>query len=193
MSRYNEDIKWAYDYKHLLTVYNKGSDDLDINSIPLQNVGREAHTFLYHIINNYDSLAETTIFFQGMINDRNEQKIMPFDKYLFNSKNNITGKLSYCEEDYNWNYDYYNNKIGKSKYTLGDFCEKILKKKFIYPLKFVRGAYISVGKNLILQNPKNYYENILNNSFLSTYSDLEDAHFMERLWIQIFCGIPISQ
>lgn len=62
MARYNEDISWAYDYKHLLTVYNKGHDNLDISSIKLDNVGRESHTFLYHIVKNYNNLSDTTVF-----------------------------------------------------------------------------------------------------------------------------------
>jgi hypothetical protein len=190
LARYNEDISWSNDYSHIRTVYNKGLDNLDasIQPIKLPNVGREAHTFLYHIIHNYDNLADNTIFFQAMINDRSEQTIRPFHNYLFNSANTIFARLDYLEESYNWNWEYYKDKPNsKSDYCLGDFCKKILLRTFKdYPPKFVRGAYISVGKNIILKNSKEYYQNILDKSKLSTDSDPEEAHFMERLWLHMF-------
>ena len=66
IARYNEDLKWLNPYISIATIYNKGSESECINnSIKLPNVGRESHTYLYHIINNYDNLADRTIFFQG--------------------------------------------------------------------------------------------------------------------------------
>ena len=73
IARYNEDLSWLKkipkDIK--ITIYNKGLDDieqmktLNYDIIKLPNVGRESHTYLYHIINNYDNLAHKTIFCQG--------------------------------------------------------------------------------------------------------------------------------
>ena len=69
VARYNENLDWLKKIKKSkdlkITVYNKGKDDIDIPFIPLPNVGRESHTYLYHIINNYDNLADQTIFCQG--------------------------------------------------------------------------------------------------------------------------------
>lgn len=127
-----------------------------------------------------------------MINDRYEQIILSFEKYIFNSSNTLVCRPNFCEEKYDWHYDYYNGKPGKSPYSLGDFCKIQLNREIKYPIKFVRGAYMSIGKELILRNSLDYYENILNNSTLSKYSYLEEAHFMERLWLLIFLGQPIS-
>jgi len=69
VARYNENLDWLKEIKKSkdikITVYNKGKDDIDVPFIPLPNVGRESHTYLYHIINNYDNLADQTIFCQG--------------------------------------------------------------------------------------------------------------------------------
>lgn len=66
IARYNEDISWLSKVKNMkITIYNKGVDDLNLNNIKLPNIGRESHTYLTHIINNYDNLADTTIFCQG--------------------------------------------------------------------------------------------------------------------------------
>jgi Protein of unknown function (DUF3431) len=32
----------------------------------LENIGREAHTYLYHICNNYRLLSDVTVFVQAM-------------------------------------------------------------------------------------------------------------------------------
>lgn len=64
VARYNEDISWTKPFETITTIYNKGEDNIP-NSINLKNVGRESHTYLYHIVNNYDSLADITVFFQG--------------------------------------------------------------------------------------------------------------------------------
>jgi hypothetical protein len=71
VARYNENLDWlkkiekSKDIK--ITVYNKGQDDIsiDVPFIKIPNIGRESHTYLYHIINNYDNLADQTIFCQG--------------------------------------------------------------------------------------------------------------------------------
>lgn len=70
IARYDEDLKWILNnskYAQHATIYNKGENNINtlLTSIPLQNVGRESHTYLYHIINNWDNLADRTIFFQG--------------------------------------------------------------------------------------------------------------------------------
>ena len=69
VARYNENLDWLKKIKKSkdlkITVYNKGPDDIDVPFIRLPNIGRESHTILYHIINNYNNLADQTIFCQG--------------------------------------------------------------------------------------------------------------------------------
>jgi hypothetical protein len=76
IARYNEDLSWLKKIPKSIkiTIYNKGIDDIEnmknlknlkYNIIKLPNIGRESHTYLYHIINNYDKLADKTIFCQG--------------------------------------------------------------------------------------------------------------------------------
>ena len=64
IARYREDVSWAdglgYDY----VVYDKGGND-DVNALPLPNIGREAHTYLTHIVTEYDHLAPMNVFLQG--------------------------------------------------------------------------------------------------------------------------------
>lgn len=65
VARYNEDVAWLKrvpkDFR--ITVYDKG--DGSSGGIPLANEGREAHTYLHHLAERYDSLADVTVFVQG--------------------------------------------------------------------------------------------------------------------------------
>jgi hypothetical protein len=67
IARYNEDLSWLKKLPKSIkiTIYNKGNDNIEYPFIKLPNIGRESHTYLYHIINNYDKLADQTIFCQG--------------------------------------------------------------------------------------------------------------------------------
>ena len=65
IAKYKEDISWINKIKnHNITVYDKSEDPIK-DSIKLPNVGREGHTFLYHIVQNYDNLDDITVFLQG--------------------------------------------------------------------------------------------------------------------------------
>mmetsp|Transcript_21547 Transcript_21547/g.36716 ORF Transcript_21547/g.36716 Transcript_21547/m.36716 type:complete len:106 (+) Transcript_21547:177-494(+) len=46
-------------------VYSKNLDKTPDDAISLPNVGREAHTFLYHIVEKYNYLADWNVFTEG--------------------------------------------------------------------------------------------------------------------------------
>ena len=60
VARYNENLNWLEDFKDDINfhIYNKGNDIIEYQNIKLPNIGREAHTYRTHIINNYDNLDE---------------------------------------------------------------------------------------------------------------------------------------
>lgn len=70
VARYNEDISNFVRFNPHLFVYNKGDDNINPNIDPtkiikLPNLGREAGTYIYHILQNYDNLAPYIIFTQA--------------------------------------------------------------------------------------------------------------------------------
>ena len=93
-----------------------------------------------------------------------------------------------------------------SAYTLGEFFTKVLHRKYVSnadyqrslkgtrnrtrgepgPVRWVPGAYFSVGRNLVHRNPRQYYKHILNATNLTLCADPEDGHYMERAWMAIF-------
>jgi hypothetical protein len=67
VARYLEDLAWLRNIPPQIraTVYDKNTASPHPDSIPLPNVGREAHSYLHHIIARYDELAPITVFSQG--------------------------------------------------------------------------------------------------------------------------------
>ena len=72
VSRYKENIDWISDVHESvdsIIVYNKGGEiehkDPRVKIVRLKNVGREAHSYFYHFINNRYRLAEHTLTCQG--------------------------------------------------------------------------------------------------------------------------------
>ncbi|KAL1800392.1 hypothetical protein ACET3X_000734 [Alternaria dauci] len=85
--------------KALVTIYLKDSeaDERQIKQetnahevIKLPNVGREAETYLNHIVNRWDSLAERTVFLQADVH--NPREFYPFFERYFRA--NQTGFLN---------------------------------------------------------------------------------------------------
>jgi len=68
LAQYHEDISWTTEYAApgvCFTVYSKGEEP-PVGAVRLPNVGRESHTFLHHIVHNYDTLAPWTVFSQAV-------------------------------------------------------------------------------------------------------------------------------
>jgi hypothetical protein len=79
--RHAEDISWSDPFAAVRTVYEKPGTELaalspttplsataaasDAASVVLPNVGKEQHAYLTHIVRNYDSLADRTVFMHG--------------------------------------------------------------------------------------------------------------------------------
>lgn len=63
VAHYQEDLNWLHGIPDVL-VYSKGPHPPP-GAIQLHNQGREACTYLDHLIRNYDNLAPVTLFTQG--------------------------------------------------------------------------------------------------------------------------------
>ena len=83
VARYKEDIEWVMAYNDIVIIYNKGPDlNLPFKKIiKLENIGREGHTYLHHIIENYNNLSNKTIFTQGSPFEHNNTILFGVDNY----------------------------------------------------------------------------------------------------------------
>lgn len=69
VARYRESVAWLGGLEvdaGSVYLYNKGGlSDAGYVNIPLENVGRESHTYLHHIVTCWDSLTDYVVFCQG--------------------------------------------------------------------------------------------------------------------------------
>mgnify|MGYP003660024033 CR=1 FL=1 len=85
VNQYKYDVSWVPRYTDNYIIYDKGETELESDKvIKLPNVGHNIHTYFHHIIENYDDLADVTIFVKGDVFPRHctEEKF----KRLVNSK-----------------------------------------------------------------------------------------------------------
>lgn len=194
VARYNEPLDWL---DHLpdglnVHVYNKG-EPIDRPHVQLENIGRESHTYLTHIIQNYDRLAQFTIFVQGYPFDHNEttkdHEATPerIHEWLTRWKNEL----------YHYGYTKYVYAIRRSRdwrcpvehvtlqpLTLGEWASVYIDKDVGFPrLAMYVGACFGVKRDLIHSRPKEYYQRLLETL---TTDNPEEGYFMETFWVYIF-------
>jgi hypothetical protein len=209
ISRFNEDLNWTLESPFNLfqyIVYNKGNND-NFNKtnvkkiINIENVGRESHTYLYHIIKNYENLASITVFFPGSLNlDYKKTKA----RLVLNNiiKNNYFAAFFVGE---------YNNDLKEqfNNFTLDNWVttdknnfelnnESPLQQSVIRPYQnwythffgnttanwSTWWGIFSIDKRDIIQHPIERYQGLLQT--VNTHSNPEAGHYIERSWGVIF-------
>lgn len=173
LARYKEDIIWA---KRLsgckLTVYNKFKGQ---NLLP--NIGYEAHTYLHHIVTNYDDLAEITVFSQASLHPHVsvpffQSQVLQLDGSNFKP---FTG-LCFCSKD-------------GSPHHGGLQIETFWNDLFGTPcpdfFTFHPNAIFSVPAKIIHIHKIEFYQKAL-----ALCRTKEDACIMERLWKVLFTVAP---
>ena len=208
ISRYNENLLWLSEepfrnYRNI--IYNKGINndylltDKTYKTYILNNVGREGHTYLYHIIHNYDNLADITVFLPAsseiyykkeqainIINKVNETYNSTFQTY----SNNIYDEFKNFAAENNVSSNNYNNRLinNETVLTLSDirpygnwfkyhFGDIVVNHYSFYGI-------FAIHKKHILQHPKSYYEVLIKE--LEVSSNPEVGHYYERSWAAIF-------
>lgn len=200
VARYRENLGWLrrVPSKFKITIYNKG--DASEYRIPdarceisLPNTGREAHTYLHHIVDRYEDLAPVTVFCQGR----------PFDhvpnfhtllKQLARGELEIDGFrwLGFVidRDDRNgtrlfqqWSKNAERRPLPMDRYWKELFGSTI-PKEFVFYL----GAHFIVTADQIRQRPHSFYQRALR--LADKVPDA--AHCFERTWDQTFGvnGIP---
>jgi hypothetical protein len=191
IARYNEDINYLSYFKNIIIVYNKGEDNIDpsFKSIKLPNIGRESHTYLYHIIQNYDNLSKKTLFLQGKINDH---KPLPINEYFKSydfigrkSKHEINLIKNHINHSGKYLKELKNGNLKKSKYSPYEWINMIgIDISNLNDFEMIWGANFCISKDLILKKPKIFYENLM--KYIEYDYNPEEGHFFERSWYLIF-------
>jgi hypothetical protein len=159
VARYKENIGWiTHDpsiYKDCrFFVYNKGPKIPNYPTIDIPNVGRETETYFRHIVENYDSLAEHTLFIQAE----------PFF-HAHIMIGNVGAVINHCArlKDEIIQFDSelsQENLLVGDDYKIREYSEFLFGKKFDSVI-FSQGCQWRVSRNLIRRHPLETYKKIL--------------------------------
>lgn len=199
VARYDEDVAWAARYPRRV-VYNKGDraglpPQLLPDTVDLPNVGREAHTYLHHIVTHYDELDDVTVFAQGRWRDHYPATTLdalfdlPPDARV--SANCVDsrpwGQLA-RHPAFNWpHHPTPDRPIAPTplREDLGPWYERVFGEPFDpRETRVYWGAVFSVRREAVRRWPRALYESLLRE--VSGDANPIAAYFMERLWYSMF-------
>lgn len=190
IARYKESLQWLDKFElpcHEVRfwVYDKDPSTKFETKVKheyetLPNIGREAHTYLYYIINNYDNLGDEILFLQGN----------PFDheKNWNIYQNFIDGKADYTKYK---TFDIVSTQKhffqSNPRYTtlFKEVFDDSSNKCLIVPphrFEFSSGAQYIVKKEAILNRPIEVWQKLYDISLKSEQFPWD----VERLWMYIF-------
>ena len=209
IARFNEDLSWTIESPFNLfqyIVYNKGNNENFIKTnvkqiINIENVGKNDHTFLYHVTENYVNLSNITVFFPGSLNMVFKKK--KAEKILNNIIKSNYSKAYFIGEYHNelkkhfdnfkldnWTTSDNNNLLLNNEYALKKCVFRPYGKWYT---NFFGNAsahwstcwgIFSVDKRDIVQHPIERYQRLLQT--VNTSSNPEAGHYIDRAWGVIF-------
>jgi len=209
VARYNEKLEWLNEdpfNKYPIICYNSGDNNNfyktnNMQITQIDNIGKEAYVYLYHIVNNYDKLADITIFLPGSTNTVhkiNNAKHLIYETEKYNNTVFISSIFEDVQQNlYDFKLDSWcstsdQNKIKNNECKLNlanirpfglwyDRFFKNVKTKYVNYF-----GLLSIKKKHIIQKPKEFYEQLLNEF---KHPNDEVAHYFERSWEAIFYPI----
>jgi len=161
VAKYKEDVRWTenIDSKNLY-VYDKSGEKTSYT--PLQNVGRESHTYIHHIIEHYDNLPEYLIVIQGNPFDHiNKDTYNYIDHYTI-QKNIIELIESHPKSITSFYGKNYKEHIDVFKgLKLREYYNYFFNSN-IEEFEFSPGCQYIIPRDCILKHSKKFYINLLN-------------------------------
>lgn len=216
VARYNENVDWldTDPFKNMnIIIYEKGPYHIKnksehTQSISLPNVGRCDHTFLHHIIENYNNLSDVTVFLPGsatmdhkLINlDRIKHAIKKYNEtadisHIYKTQQEMcynvpNDELELFELD-NWTASHSDNKNINNESALqlspirpfGAWFKENLPHLTLKPCVWYSGIFIAT-KNQIHKHPIEVYQRLI--KYVDNHSNPEAGHYLERTWANLF-------
>lgn len=217
VARYNEDLGFlgTMDYTHNIVVYDKnntgdtsgGGPPAHAKVVKLRNEGREGHTYLHHIVTNYDNLADVTVFLPGSTGANPAKMAMAkavmqqavTSRTSAFQANNLTRPLPEAMGSYRitkWQSTNAPNARVNPESALQPSRHRPLGAWYRHhglhaDCRFVTYlGVLAVSRDHIRRHPKAYYEALL--ASVSGHSNPEAGHYLERSWVGVFGPVPPS-
>jgi hypothetical protein len=187
VSYYRENLNWLSDVKDCkITIYNKSNVEVP-NTIKLNNVGREMHTYFHHIVSNYDNLSDWVFFTQGEPFDH----VKDYNLILNTFPDSLSNSKLSVDDCYFFSNGVFNQKlVSKSNgrpHHFGDLdINTLWSSLFVSPpindYPFVAGCLFCVTKEQIRMRDISFYGKCLKITEEREHSPWE----FERMMLQIF-------
>lgn len=195
--RCGEDLSWTRNLPRdiRLTIYDKTPTPATAwpGSIPLPNVGREAHAWLHHLTQRYQSLSPLTVFAQGR----------PFDHAP--DFHRVVRRLSSEEstsEDFLWlgflwetddsrgypSFVHWTKNPARRELNLVDFFPALFQEPAPPVIRYVGGGQFAVSQTTVQRRSLAFYEKARDLSL----SFPDAAHAFERTWDRVFLAPPLD-
>jgi hypothetical protein len=209
---YKENLDWLAAYKdrpfRKIFLYTKGAEHpaspLPYIEKKLPNIGRCDHTYLHHIVEEYDDLPTVTIFATGSAHaiahkkqnlDFIVQKAFSTHDTVFRGQRHKSIKDTFHDFKLNsWQATNSNNKEDASKDTLHPARIRPFKQWYekTFPgidVDFVTfGGVFAVSKPHIHNRKKESYMRLMRQ--FPKHSNPELGHYFERAWLAVFHPVP---
>ena len=162
-----------------VTVYTKDTNTNKESEIVIPlNVGRDVHTFFYHIVNRYDSLSEVTFFSQdfGLEHVDNYYDVIngDVDCWTYHAKQHFEGYWVYQRGLYTgWEWHAETDSNGRvlrcdqsglpnhPNLPILETWNKLFETQCPSTLEYVPGGHFSITKEQLHIRPKSFYQTIL--------------------------------
>jgi Protein of unknown function (DUF3431) len=176
VARYREDISWLSDpvfNTYNVFVYNK----YEQSGLVLPNVGRESHTYVHHIVQQFDNLADVTAFAQGdpfdhcpaFIKDMHGLPLVKkFEPFSHHKPDGFVCDLAGLPHHFG------------GLPVMSDYQFLFQKPPVSSCIRFFPGAMFAVPKELIWARGLGFYKRLL--ARLCDPSEILLGYTMERLW-----------
>lgn len=202
VARYREDASWTERLGFPAVVYDKGGGWP--GGVPLPNIGREAHTYVTHILRHYPEFPAYTLFLQGdPFPHLTPEGAGDVDTLLTKVDDLLDrgasfGGLCWCRLrcdrlgrphsmfDPAWKGKW--RGWGKD-IPVGETFEKIF--AGTAPRQYLASAATAnflASRQRILARPLGFYKSLLSLVENDPYDDLNTGHALERLWHLVFDG-----
>jgi len=200
VARWDEAVDWTRHVPRSVhpTIYDKGGD-LDAADFPrativrLPNVGREAQTYLFHMVERWESLAPVTVFCQGH----------PFDHaHDLHAVLRALAQGEGRDRGFRWLgfiidtddprgrrlFVKWSGNADGRELRLDEFHRLLFGEPAPDAVRFYPGAQFVVAAEQVRRRPREFYARAL--ELAATFPDA--AHCFERLWDRVFGVVGVD-
>lgn len=195
--RCGEDLGWTRNLPRSthLTIYEKTppSSAPWPGSVRLPNLGREAHAWLHHLVERYDSLADWTVFAQGHPFDH-APDLHPFVRGLAGG---TPPSADFVWLGFLWETDdargrptfvHWTKNPDRRELDLEGFFQRLWHEPAPAQVRYVGGGQFALARAAAHRRPRDFYEKA--RRLAQEFPDA--AHALERTWDRVFLAPPLD-